>query len=211
MSRTLPRILASPDDKPLPPRNTAQAFRSFARDLAVGRRAWTATEAEFLAELFDQLAPDWDTVQATGRDDPLRDALARGDLPYGRCLEIGSGTGQFTPLLASAFPAVISVDLSEQMLRQAAGRSPARVRADASALPVPDASISVVAAIDMLLFPTETVRVLAPHGVLLWINQLGEDGPLYLLADEVADALPGRWTATESAAGWGTWAVLQRA
>lgn len=188
----LPRILRSPDSKPLPPRDTSEAFRAFTRDLAAGGRDWTAAEAGFLAGLFDELAPDWDTAHATGRDDPLRDALARGGLPYGPCLEIGSGTGQFTPILASAFPAVISVDLSEHMLRQAVGRSPARVRADASALPAPDASIAVDTASDMILFPTETARILAPHGVLLWINQLGQDGPLYLPADEVADGLPGR-------------------
>ncbi|WP_443079903.1 methyltransferase domain-containing protein [Streptomyces sp. P9-A4] len=57
------------------------------------------------------------------------------------------------PKLATAFTSVLSLDLSEQMLHQATGRSPARVRGDASALPVADASIAAVAAIDMLLFP----------------------------------------------------------
>ncbi|MFG2525883.1 class I SAM-dependent methyltransferase [Streptomyces sp. NPDC048527] len=211
MNRLLPRTLPSPDGKPLTAKDTAEAFRAFARDLAAGRRAWTASEASFLAGLFDRLAPDWDTAHATGRDDPVRDALTRGGpLPQGTCLELGSGTGQFTRLLASAFPTVISVDLSEEMLRQAASRSPARVRADASALPVADASIGAVAAIDMLLFPTETARVLAPDGVLLWINQLGQDGPLYLPTEDVAAALPGQWMATEAEAGWGTWACLRR-
>ncbi|MDJ0344914.1 methyltransferase domain-containing protein [Streptomyces sp. H10-C2] len=124
---------------------------------------------------------------------------------------MGSGTGQFTRRLTSAFPTVISLDLSEQMLRQAAGRSPSRVRADASALPVADASIAAVAAIDMLLFPTETARVLAADGVLLWINQLGQDGPLYLPPEDVAAALPGRWPATEAEAGWGIWACMRGA
>lgn len=53
-------------------------------------------------------------------------------------------------------------------------------------------------------------RVLAPDGVLLWINQLGEDGPLYLPADDVAAALPGQWQAVEAHAGWGSWAALRR-
>ncbi|MET7912502.1 methyltransferase domain-containing protein [Streptomyces avermitilis] len=204
--------MPSPDGKPLPPEGTANAFRAFARDLAAGRRAWTAAEAAFLVGLFDQLAPDWDITQATGRDDPVRDALTRGGaLPQGTCLELGSGTGQFTRLLASAFPTVISLDLSEKMLQQAAGRSPVRVRADASALPAADASIAAVAAIDMLLFPTETARVLAPDGVLLWINQLGQDGPLYLSSEDVTAALPGHWTAIEAEAGWGTWALMRRA
>lgn len=193
MNAILPRKWPSPDGKPLPPAETTEAVRAFARDLAAGRRPW-------------------DTTRATGRDDPLRDALDRGgSFPQGPCLEVGSGTGLFTPLLASLFSQVISVDLSEQMLRQAAGRSPLRVRADVGALPVADARIAVVAAIDMLLFPAEIARVLAPDGVLLWINQLGEDGPLYLPAADVAAALPGRWRAVEAHAGWGSWAALRRA
>lgn len=106
--------------------------------------------------------------------------------------------------------AVISVDLSMRMLQQANGRSSWRVKADASRLPLADASVAVIAAIDMLLFPAETARVLAPGGVLLWINQLGCDGPLYLPAATVVAALPGTWQATESEAGWGSWAVLRR-
>ncbi|MCM2419097.1 class I SAM-dependent methyltransferase [Streptomyces sp. RKAG293] len=211
MAHTLPRVLPSPDGKPLPPRDTADAFRTFARDLAAGRRPWTAAEAGFLGGLFDQLAADWDSAQATGRDDPLRDALTRGGpLPNGTCLEVGSGTGQFTPLLATAFPTVLSLDLSEQMLHQAADRSPTRVRADASALPVPDASIAAIAAIDMLLFPTEIARVLAPDGVLRWINQLGPEGPLYVPSEDVAAAIPGQWHTIEATAGWGSWAVIRR-
>ncbi|MFG2858313.1 hypothetical protein ACGFZ9_48505, partial [Streptomyces mirabilis] len=77
-------------------------------------------------------------------------------------------------------------------------------------LPLTDASVAVIAAIDMLLFPAETARVLAPDGVLLWINQLGCDGPLYLPAATVVAALPGTWQATESEAGWGSWAALRR-
>ncbi|MEU5485760.1 hypothetical protein AB0H11_51450, partial [Streptomyces mirabilis] len=77
-------------------------------------------------------------------------------------------------------------------------------------LPLTDASVALIAAIDMLLFPAETARVLAPGGVLLWINQLGCDGPLYLPAATVVAALPGTWQATESEAGWGSWAALRR-
>lgn len=211
MNATLPRTWPSPDGKPLPPVGTAEVFRTFAHDLAAGRRSWDAETAHFIATQFDQLAAEWDTTRATGRDDPLRDALDRGGpFPDGACLELGSGTGLFTQLLREVFPRVISVDLSEYMLRQAAGRSLVRVRADASALPLVDAQVSVVAAIDMLLFPDETVRVLAPDGVLLWINQLGQDGPLHLPAADVADALPGDWRAVEADAGWGSWAVLRR-
>lgn len=210
MPVSLPRIWPSADGKPLPPAGTADVFRTFARDLVAGRRSWDGETARFIAAQFDQLAAEWD-AHATGRDEPLHDALDRGGpFPHGACLELGSGTGLFTQLLLSVFPRVISVDLSEQMLHEAVGRSPARVRADATALPLADAQVSAVAAIDMLLFPAETVRVLAPDGVLLWINQLGEDGPLHLPAADVAAALPGNWQAVEADAGWGSWAVLRR-
>ncbi|MFF0018008.1 class I SAM-dependent methyltransferase [Streptomyces sp. NPDC005374] len=211
VTATLPRIWPSPGGKPLPPAGTAEVFRAFARDLAAGRRPWDAGTAHFIAAQFDELAAEWDTSRATGRDDPLRDALDRGGpFPDGTCLELGSGTGLFTPLLNSAFEQVISVDLSERMLHQAVHRSPLRVRADASALPVADGQVAVITAIDMLLFPAETARVLTPYGVLLWINQLGQDGPLYLPAEDVAAALPGEWRAVEAQAGWGSWAVLRR-
>ncbi|MFE1788731.1 class I SAM-dependent methyltransferase [Streptomyces sp. NPDC059525] len=212
MTLLLPRIHPSPDGKPLPPKETAEMFQAFAQALALGRRSWDSVTAAFITERFDEIAADWDATEATGRDDPLRDALDRGGpLPDGLCLELGSGTGLFTGLLAGAFARVVSVDLSEQMLRQAAGRSRWRVRCDASALPLADGSVAAIAAVDMLLFPAETARVLAPQGVILWINQLGADGPLYLPAQDVITALPGHWDVVEAEAGWGSWAVLRRA
>ncbi|MEV4252264.1 hypothetical protein AB0J52_03730 [Spirillospora sp. NPDC049652] len=66
-------------------------------------------------------------------------------------------------------------------------------------------------AIDMLLFPHEIARVLTPEGVLLWINQLGSDGPLYLPTAPTAAALPGHWHGLEAESGWGTWSALHRA
>ncbi|MEU9320551.1 class I SAM-dependent methyltransferase [Streptomyces sp. NPDC048295] len=212
MPTSLPRIWPGPAGKPIPPAGTADVFRSFARDLATDRRSWDGGTSRFIAAQFDQLAAEWDTTRATGRDEPLRDALHHGGpFPEGICLELGSGTGLFTRPLCRMFPCVISMDLSEEMLRQAAARSPVRVRADATALPLADGRGSVVVAIDMLLFPAETARALAPDGVLLWINQLGEDGPLHLPASDVIAALPGDWQAVEADAGWGSWAVLRRA
>ncbi|MFE2610236.1 methyltransferase domain-containing protein [Streptomyces mirabilis] len=53
-------------------------------------------------------------------------------MPQGPCLELGSGTGLFTPILTALFPQVIGMDLSMRMLQQANGRSSRRVRADAA-------------------------------------------------------------------------------
>ncbi|MFF4731474.1 hypothetical protein ACFY3M_40460 [Streptomyces mirabilis] len=78
VTATLPRIWPSPGGKPLPSTGMAEVFRAFARDLAAGRRSWDADTARFIAGQFDEPAVEWDTSRATGRDDPLRDALDRG-------------------------------------------------------------------------------------------------------------------------------------
>ncbi len=80
MTHTLPRVLPSPPGKPIPPSDTTAALRDFARGLPAGR-PWTPQAARFFTDLFDQLAATWDTGQATGRDEPLRDALSRGGPP----------------------------------------------------------------------------------------------------------------------------------
>ncbi|MDF9817185.1 class I SAM-dependent methyltransferase [Streptomyces sp. SPB162] len=212
MTRHLARVLPTPPDKPVPPAAEADAFRTFARGLAAGTLPWTTETANFIGGLFDSLAERWDTEQASGRSEPVLDALDRGGrFPRGVCLELGSGTGTYTPALSRAFTTVISVDLSQRMLQQARGRSPVRIRADASRLPLPDGSVGTVVAVDILLFAQETARVLRSDGVLLWINQLGPQGPLFLPGDDVARALPGTWQAVEADAGWGTWASLRRA
>lgn len=105
----LPRTWPSPEGKPLASSGTAEALRAFARDLAAGRRSWNQETSAFFTAQFDQLASTWDTDNATGRDDFLRDALERGGpFPDGPCLELGSGTGLFTPALTEVFPCVPS-------------------------------------------------------------------------------------------------------
>ena len=164
-----------------------------------------------MSALFDSMAPTW-----TGRDGPdrhasLHDALARGG-PFtpGPCLEVGSGTGEATPILRARFGNVIALDLSREMLRYAPAECP-RVQADSSALPVAADSATVAALVNMLLFPVEVDRVLAPAGALLWVNTLGDATPIHLPAADVLDALPGTWHGMTADAGWGTWLVARRA
>jgi hypothetical protein len=85
-----------------------------------------------------------------------------------------------------------------------------RVRLDASRLPVRDASVGVVVCANMLLFPDEVRRVLAPGGALVWVNGLGERTPIHLPAEAVAEALGDGFDVTASRSGWATWAVARR-
>ncbi|MFI7700014.1 class I SAM-dependent methyltransferase [Nonomuraea sp. NPDC049480] len=210
MIRTLPRVIAEPAGKPVPEGNTD--LQRLARQIATDPTAWTPELTALITDLFDRMAPVWDTEHATGRLDFLADALARGGpLPSGICLELGSGTGQHTPLLANAFDHVIAVDLARQMLTRAPARLGPRLQADAAHLPLADCSLTAVVCIDALLFPGEISRVLAADGVLIWANQLSADGPLFLDAATVITALDGAWNAVQAEAGWGSWVVLRRA
>lgn len=175
---------------------------------------WDAEAVVTVASLFDRLAPEWHTRTSEARTAVVADALGRGGIEApaagsGPALEVGSGIGAYSALLAERFGRVVSVDLSTEMLRLAP--STARVRADASRLPVAPASVSAVVLVNMFLFPAEVERVLAPGGALVWVNSSGTETPIHLPAEDVVAALPGTWTGVHSSAGVGTWAVVRRA
>ena len=191
--------------------NADHPMRRVTRQVAFEPDGWTPARKAKVAELFDGLAPEWHTRETAGRYDALLDALDRGGVPIdGPTLELGSGTGLATPLLAERFPALVAGDLSAEMLRLAPADAAPRVRLDSSGLPVPDGALRVVLAINMLLFPGEMARVLAPDGVLVWVNTSGDRTPIHLAADDVVAAMGGGWTGTASEAGTGTWCVARR-
>jgi hypothetical protein len=68
----------------------------------------------------------------------------------------------------------------------------------------------VILAINMLLFPREVARALAPDGVLVWVNTSGAETPIFLPADDVVTALGDGWQGTASQAGTGTSCVARR-
>lgn len=172
---------------------------------------WSSGRAAKVAALFDSMAVEWserhvDPIKAA----PIRDALARGGVDVGgRWLELGSGTGAGTRVLHDRVEHVVALDLSAEMLANAPDLVP-RVRADASRLPFPTASLDALLMVNMLLFPAEVDRVLAPGGAIVWINTLGDRTPIHLSPEDVIEALPGAWSGTAANSGMGFWAVLRR-
>ena len=187
-------------------------MRLLTRAVALGE-AWTRDDADRVAELFDGLAEGWsaDHVDAT-KAAPVRDALDRGGVPLdGAWLELGSGTGAGTRVLAGVVASLVATDLSPEMLRHAPGHLAPRVRADASTLPFPRNTFDAVLMVNMLLFPAEVDRVLRRDGVVVWVNTLGDQTPIHLPPHDVVASLPGGWDAVTARAGSGFWMTARRA
>lgn len=130
---------------------------------------------------YDDIA-DWYENQflaATDVDDPIgiRHALATLLGPgTGPCLEIGCGTGVYAAQIRNLGRTSVGVDLSAGMLTYARHRLPV-ARADATRLPVRDASVDAAVAVmvhtDMPDYPAvvrEAARVLRPGGTFVHIG-----------------------------------------
>ena len=143
------------------------------------------------------------------------DALSRGldtiNSPVGIAVEVGSGIGTYSNLLAERFARVMAIDLSLEMLKSAPIGPALRVQADGAKLPVGDSSAAAIVLINAFLFPAEVERVLSPEGALVWVNSSGEQTPIYLSVDDLVARLSGEWAGTSSRAGEGHWCVLRRA
>jgi SAM-dependent methyltransferase len=164
---------------------------------------------------FDTLSGEWHTRTSPQRTAVVMDALERGlgpsDSRVGLAVEVGSGIGTYSGLLAERFATVVAIDVSLAMLTLAPGGPAHRVQADGATLPLRDWSAAGVVLINAFLFPAEVDRVLSRDGVLVWVNSSGAHTPIFLGAEDVLAALPGEWTGTSSQAGEGTWCVLRRA
>lgn len=180
--------------------------------------AWDKGAAETVRGVFDSLADEWHTRESPERLAVVNDALERGADPLidpsaarsGVAAEIGSGLGTYSGAISARFGSTLAVELSEEMQRLAHPSAATRILADGSMLPVIDGSLLGVVLINCFLFPQEIDRVLAPGGVLLWVNSSGERTPIHLSTDDVLEALPFETTGTQSRAGVGTWCALKR-
>ena len=175
---------------------------------------WTRDLRDDVRAFFDELAGEWHTRTSPERSAIVRDALDRGlsrVQPDGDvAVELGSGTGAYSGLLAERFKTVLAVDLSFVMLQQARRRPAHRVQADGERLPLRDGGAAAVVMINAFLFPREVERVLSAHGAIVWVNSSGEQTPIYLSTDDLVGSLSGDWTGVSSRAGLGHWCVLRR-
>ena len=178
------------------------------------RAGWTDQLRKEVGDYFDGIAGEWHTRNSSQRTAVVLDALTRGLDPLGRlagpAVEIGSGIGTYSGLIAERFSRVVAIDLSWAMLRQAPARTADRIQADGARLPLRDASAAAVVLINAFLFPGEVERVLSPGGALVWVNSSGEQTPIYLSVDDLLACLSGEWTGRTSRAGEGHWCVLTR-
>jgi SAM-dependent methyltransferase len=211
----LPGTIAPAPGDPPPGLAADHPMRAVTRAVAFDPQAWNVEMRQQVADLFDSLADEWSTRDLPGREAPVVDAFDRGlaaapPAPRRVGLDIGAGSGLQTRHLAPHLPVLVSVDLSIEMLVRAPSEPGHRLQADASVLPVADAAVDVLVLCNAFLFPAEADRVLAPEGVVVWVNSRGTGTPIHLLATEVDDALPGHWDGVASTAGWGTWSVHWR-
>jgi SAM-dependent methyltransferase len=176
--------------------------------------AWDDAARAEVAAFFDGLASDWHTRTSPQRDAVVTDALERG-LPTDRgtadvCVELGSGIGAYTRVLAQRWRRVLAVEVAIEMLRRAPVGPGHRVLADGARLPLADGTADAVVLVNAFLFPREVARVLARDGVVVWVNSSGAETPIHLPPEDVVAALPGAWTGVQASAGVGIWCVVHR-
>lgn len=126
---------------------------------------------------FDRAAEYYDRTRAL--PDDLMDVLVTrlaAELPAGRCLEVGVGTGRIALPLVERGVHVVGVDISAEMLRKLAAKAPSMpiAIADATRLPFARGVFgSAIASHVLHLIPEwrtavdEVMRVVAPGGVFL--------------------------------------------
>lgn len=191
-------------------------MRDVTRAVAFDPDGWTPERQAQVVELFDSLAPEWNTRDVPGRELPMLDALDRGlaaapATGHAFALELGAGTGLYSDALAARFATLVAADISWEMVRSVPDGDALPLQADGSRLPLADGAVDALVLVNMFLFPAEVDRVVAPHGVVVWVNSRGPETPIHLTAAEVDEALPGTWDGVASVAGAGTWSVHWRA
>lgn len=197
---------------------TGHRMRAVTETVAADAGEWTPGLAGEVRGFFDEMAAEWSADRPTHAG-PLDDALDRGvarlhpgrgaSAVAGSVLELGAGTGAATRLLDDRGFDVVAGDLSFEMLARLSGDWGHRVQLDGARLPFPDRRFAMVVCVNMLLFAAELRRVIAPGGLLVWVNGIGERTPIHLGAETLAESLGDGVDVVASRSGWGTWAVAR--
>lgn len=197
-----------------------QRFARLVTDIAVRWPALWRVFRPLLRRQFDRLAPQWAAMRSTDAFEALEAALGALEVPPGRVLDLGTGTGQAAFVIASRFPGaqVLGVDIAEEMLAQARSAAPpdlgARVRfetADGARLPYGDGAFDLVTLANVIPFFDELARVTAPGGAVAFSFSGGSETPIYVAPERLRAELARRGFAdfAEFSAGRGT-ALLAR-
>lgn len=135
------------------------------------------------AEGWTQVAAGWAELWGTFARPAQETLIARARVgPGTRVVDVGCGTGEFLALLQSAGADAIGVDPARGMRDAAAARGFTVRDGDAEALPLADATVDVVTAINALHFADdipaalqEFARVLVPGGRVAVANWAEHD------------------------------------
>ena len=151
-------------------------------------------------DLFDEIAPTWDTRLGPHHLGAM--SLALDELPAPRrVLDLGTGTGVAAFGLARRYPdaEIVGVDLSPGMIAQAKAKLDpelaSRLRfevGDASALPFGDGAFDLVTLMNAIPFFDELVRIAAPDAAIVFSFSRGDETPIYVPADRLRRELERR-------------------
>jgi ubiquinone/menaquinone biosynthesis C-methylase UbiE len=178
----------------------SQSVARFVTDAVVRRPAvWRLLRGR-TRNLFDQIAPTWETRIGPHHLNAM--TLALDELPSPRhVLDLGTGTGVAAFTLAHRYPEadIVGVDLSPGMIAEAEAKLPpelaTRVRfevGDASALPFGDGAFDLVTLSNMIPFFDELARVTAPEGAIVFSFSRGSETPIYVASDRLRKELGRR-------------------
>lgn len=176
-------------------------FARLATDVAVRYPPLWRLFRPVMRRQFDAIAPVWDSMRLQDTFAPYEAALGGLDRAPSRVLDVGTGTGAGALTLARHFPEaqIVGVDLSERMLEQARGNTPAELesrvtfeRGDASSLPFGDNSFDLAAHANMIPFFDEVARVVTPGGHALFAFSGGAETPIYVPTERLRAELARR-------------------
>ncbi len=177
-----------------------QRFARFVTDAVVRRPSLWRVFRGPLRNMFDGLAPTWETRIGPHHLWALDLALEGMPAP-GRVLDLGTGTGVVALALGQRYPEaeVVGIDLSPGMIEEARRKLPpefaGRLRfevGDASALAFPDGDFELVVLSNMIPFSDELARIAAPGGTLVLSFSRGAETPIYVEPERLRRELGGR-------------------